>query len=162
MTVDRKTVTGRRELSYRSYDDLLSDAEQLAAGNVRTLANWSYPQILVHLGKSLEASIDGVSFQAPWPMRLMGKLFMKSKFLDQAIPPGFDIPENARSQFAPSESISLEEGLDALRRGISRCQQEPERAPHPFFGRLTRDEWDRFNLRHAEMHMSFAVGEDGA
>ena len=162
MTVDRKTVTGRRELTYRSYEDLLSDAEGLAAGNVRTLANWTYPQILVHLGKSLEASIDGVNFRAPLPMRLMGKLFMKSKFLDQASPPGFERPENARSQFAPSESVSLEEGLDALRRGISRCQQETDRAPHPFFGRLTREEWDRFNLRHAEMHMSFAIAEDGA
>ena len=161
MTVDRKNVTGRREVSYASYDELLQDAERLAAGDVSTLANWSYPQILRHLGSSLDASIDGVSFSAPWPLRIFGKLFMKSRFLDQAIPAGFNIPDKARAQFDPDDTVSLEEGLDSLRKGIARCHQQSQRAPHPFFGQLTTEEWDRFNLRHAELHMSFVLPADG-
>ena len=157
MTVNRKKVTGRRQLSYQSYEDLWSDAEQLAAGDVRTLGNWSFPQILRHLGAALEASIDGVSFRAPWPMRLVGKTFLKSKFLSQTLPPGFTIPKSAQAQFQPSEAATLEEGLAALKRGIQRCQAEAGRAPHPLFDEISREEWDLFNLRHAEMHMSFVV-----
>jgi hypothetical protein len=29
------------------------------------------------------------------------------------------------------------------------------------FGDLTNEEWDRFNLRHAELHMNFIVPNQG-
>ena len=60
--VNTKTVTGRRELRYDNYDELLADAERLAGKEVRTLGNWSYGQILRHLARSIDAMIDGAPF----------------------------------------------------------------------------------------------------
>ncbi|MEO2016518.1 MAG: DUF1569 domain-containing protein [Fuerstiella sp.] len=63
------------------------------------------------------------------------------------------------SNFIP-EAVSVEDGLSAMRNAVARQKEDAARALHPGFGRLTRDDWDDFHLRHAELHMSFlADGE---
>jgi hypothetical protein len=79
---------------------------------------------------------------------------------EAVLPAGIPIPEKLRSRLAPDPTASTAEGLDALRYAVSRCQSESQRASHPLFGKLTRDEWDRHNLRHAELHMSFVFPVD--
>ena len=100
---------------------------------------------------------DGSNFSLPGPARWLMSLLMKQKFLTKPIPAGF----KSTKEFIP-DPTSTEEGLADLRRAIARQQQEETRVPHPGFGKMTRDEWDAFNLRHAEMHMSFAVPKSNA
>jgi hypothetical protein len=96
-----------------------------------------------------------VPFRAPWPVRTIAKLFLKNKFLNQTLTPGFQIPASAKSIVYPDENKTLEAALEHLRLATARCKGEPHRADHPLFDKLPRDDWDRFNFRHAEMHMSF-------
>ena len=161
MTVDTKQVANRREVSYQSYDDLLADAESLAAQDVELLGNWSFPQILEHLGIALEGSIDGIPIRAPWPMRTFAKLFLKKKLLNGGIDPGFQIPDSAKAAVYPNESKTLDEALDHLRYAVNRCKTEPTRGNHPLFDTIAPEEWDLWNLRHAEMHMSFVLPASG-
>lgn len=82
MTVNTKSVAGRRAVRYASYDELLSDAERIAASNsVQTLGNWTPGQIFKHLADALESSIDGSGFVLPWPIRVVFTLLMKRKYL---------------------------------------------------------------------------------
>ncbi|MFK7777061.1 MAG: DUF1569 domain-containing protein, partial [Gimesia sp.] len=67
-------------------------------------------------------------------------------------PAGFKSTE----KFIPDET-STEEGIAALRAAIARQERETKRVDHPGFGTLTNEEWNDFNLRHAELHMSFLV-----
>lgn len=76
MSVDTKHAAGRRELHYGSLDELLADAEQIAAGPYKTIGNWTYGQILTHLTEAMESTLDGFSFRAPLPMRVVVRLFM--------------------------------------------------------------------------------------
>lgn len=154
MTVNTKKVAGRRELRYDSYADLLDDAERLAAIPHRTLGNWSFGQILLHTAQALDSSIDGAGFVLPAPLRWVMTLMMKRRFLSQSIPAGF----KSSPQFIPGET-SVEEGFVALRRAIGRQATTSQRAAHPAFGNIAQKEWDDFNMRHAEMHMSFVVSE---
>jgi len=156
MTVQTKSVANRRKVSYQSYDDLLADAEEMAHGVVQTLGNWSLGQIFKHLAVALEGSIDGLPFQAPFFVRMLSP-FLKKRFLTKPLPAGFQITKSARPTMDPNATISTAESLDALRYAISRCQSETDRASHPVLGKLSKDDWDRFNRRHAEMHMSFVV-----
>ncbi|MDC0935273.1 DUF1569 domain-containing protein [Pirellulales bacterium] len=149
--VNTKKVSGRRKVRYESMDDLLADAQRIAASEVKTLGNWSPGQIYMHLARSLDASIDGFDFSMPAPVRWMMSLMMKNKFLHKEVPAGFKAPAGP---MIPDET-STEEGLAALEAAIARQQREPERVIHPGFGKLTREEWNLFHLRHAEMHMSF-------
>ncbi len=152
MTVNTKKVQNRRAVGYASLHELLSDAEKLAATEIRTLGNWSFGQILKHLAMSIDSSIDGTGFMLPAPARWLMSLLMKNKFLSKPIPAGF----KSVAQFIPDE-ITVDEGLASLRAAINRQQRETSRALHPAFGKLSNAEWDAFNLRHAEMHMSFVV-----
>lgn len=152
MTVATKKVEGRRTVRYASLSELLNDAEQLSTMKIRTLGNWSFGQILKHISMSLDSSIDGAGFALPAPARWLMSLLMKRKFLTKPIPPGFKTP----AKFVPSET-SITDGLAALRTAIDRQSREAKRAPHPAFGKIPNEEWNEFNLRHSEMHMSFVV-----
>jgi ribosomal protein S6E (S10) len=150
--VNTKKVDGRRSVHYASLNDLLKDAERLANGEARTIGNWSQGQIYAHLASSLDLSIDGGADLMPAPMRFMLNLLFKKKFLHKAIPAGFKSP----AKFVPEET-SVADGLALLQRAIARQSEVQERVPHPGFGKISREEWDLFHLRHAEMHMSFIV-----
>lgn len=157
MAVDTKTAQGRRQVHYDSYDDLLADAERLAGGEVTMVGNWTLGQIFQHLAVAYNGAIDGLPFSVPWFVKFMARTFMKKRFLYKGMPSGFQIPDKHRGHFVADETTTTEDGLAALRAAVERLKTESHREPHPVFGELTRQEWDSFNLRHAELHMSFAV-----
>jgi len=159
MTVNTKTVTGRRDVHYDSLDDLLADAESLAAGDVRMVGNWSLGKIYGHLARSFNCSIDGFPFTFPWPMRVLARLLMKKRFLMKTVPSGFQIPKKNRADFIP-DSDDVQTGLAELREAVQRQKSETHRVPHPVLGKFTNEEWEQFHCRHAEMHMSFAVPQE--
>ncbi|HVC93184.1 MAG TPA: DUF1569 domain-containing protein [Pirellulales bacterium] len=156
MAVRTGKVTGRREAHYDSYQDLLNDADRLNCGEVRLLGNWTLGQIFGHLSRSMETSIDGISYKAPWPIRVIVRLFMRQRMITRPMSAGFTLPSRAAEFLVPGPT-STDEGLAGLRTAIQRLHDETERAPHPVLGEMSLDEWDSFHLRHAEMHMSFAV-----
>ncbi len=155
MAVNTKRATGRRQLRYDSYDDLLADLDALTTGEPEVVGNWSPAQICKHLAAAFNGCIDGVSFRANWPTRVIAKSFLKNKFLNKSLPAGFKIPGTAKKQFEPEQSLDLNEQAAALRKAIARVKSDKTRAAHPFFDQLSAEQWDQFNLRHAELHMSF-------
>jgi hypothetical protein len=156
MAVNTKEVSDRREVRYESFQHLLTDAESLAQCEVLTLGNWTLGQIFLHLALSMHASIDGIAAQASWPKRFMARTFYARLFLGGPMPAGFNLPPEVALQLSP-KSVSVEKGLSSLRRAVERIQFEIDRAPHSLLGELSLDEWDKFHLRHAELHMSFAL-----
>jgi hypothetical protein len=160
MTVDTKHATGRRELHFNSYEDVIADAEKLAAGDVTMVGNWSLGQIFKHLAIAYTGSIDGLPFNAPWFVKMMARMFMKKKFLYKSLPSGFQIPDKQRDHLVANDAISTDEGLVALKDAVARLQTESHRVLHPVFSKLTNEEWDNFHWRHAEMHMSFAAPKE--
>ena len=156
MAVDTKTVTGRRELHFASVDEMLQDVEQITSGDVKALGNWSPAQILQHLAISMNNTVDGVQFKAPWFVRLIAPFFKKS-FLTKPMSPGFKMPKQMEPVFMPPEDVSLEQGLNAFREAAERLKAAKSFEPNSALGRLTPEEHKQFQLRHAEMHLSFIV-----
>ena len=156
MTINTKQVTGRRELHFESLDDVLADAERLAAGEARMLGNWSLGQILSHLAVAMNSAIDGVDFKVPFFIRLIAPL-MKKRFVRGPIKPGFQMPESMRPIFMPPDEVNTEDGLLALREAVARLKSDPTRDRNVFLGNLTREESDSMQMRHAELHLSFAT-----
>lgn len=155
MQVDTAKVEGRRTLDYRSYDELLADADKLSHGNVKAIGNWSAGQVFQHLATAYNGSIDGLPAPFPWYMRFMARLF-KKKILAGSMPPGLKVPSELAKVVMP-EPTATEEGLANLHAAVERLQREPHRANNPIFGKLSREEWDRVHLIHANLHMSFLI-----
>ncbi len=154
--VDTGKVTGRRKVHYESFDDLIADAERLSQGEVISLGNWSLGQTLKHLGAAMHGSIDGPAFNVPWYIKVLGRVYLWRKLVYGPFPAGFILPRSARARIVFAEGTP-EEGMKMLRSGIERLENEPQRIVHPVTGPLTREQWDRFHLTHAEMHMSFLL-----
>jgi hypothetical protein len=154
-------VQGRRELRFNSLEDIRVDVETLAASpNLRTLGNWSAGQIFQHLATTINCSIDGFGFTVSRPMRLMARLF-KNKVLNGSMGPGFNLPRNAAERLL-APPTSLEDGLRNLRHALERMKSENQRAPSPFFGKMTNEDWVHLHCRHSELHLSFIVPEGKA
>ncbi len=148
-------ATGRRELHYGNLNDIVTDAESLAAGEYQTLGEWSFGQILEHLAVALDCSFDGFPFQAPWFLRKLVAPFIKNGFITKPMRAGFKLPANAGA-LSPGD-VSVEEGLAHLKKAVERYETETPNVHHPVFGRMARQEWVSLGLRHAELHMSFVV-----
>lgn len=158
LAVKTTKVQGRRRLNFRSFDELLEDAERVAAGPVKVLGNWSPGQNFKHLATTCHASIDGYPMTFPWYMRAVGYLIRKPLLSSMQMPAGISIPSKEAASLIPAP-ISSEEGLAELRAAITRLQKEPRRARHPMLGAFTREQWDQLHLKHANLHLSFLVPE---
>lgn len=151
----------RRTIRYNSLPEILEDAERLAGGKFRTLGGWSFGQILEHMARSLNCSIDGYGFQAPWFARKLIAPFVKNSFITKSMRSGFNLPDSGKALIPPNP-VSVETGLEHFRQALRRFEREPRRAPHPLFGPLASQEWISLHQRHAELHMSFVVLEETA
>lgn len=127
VAVKTSKVIGRRCLRFESLDAVLADAEQLAAVESKQLGNWTLGQILMH-----------------WALR-------------RGIPAGIRPPAFMFKEVAPPDQLTKEEGLKAFRRAVNRLKTESHRDWEQCFGVFTREEWDRFHMRYAELHLSYIV-----
>jgi hypothetical protein len=155
MSVDTKSVSGRRQLHFDTIDDILAEVERLNQGKVRNLGNWSPGQVLMHISRVMNGSLDGIALRVPWWIRFFARLF-KKRFLKGPMPAGFRLPDEAAKTLVPGET-SWEEGLQALRQAIGRLKTESQRFPSPVMGEMTAAEWNQLHCRHSEMHLSFLV-----
>jgi hypothetical protein len=159
MSINTKAVRGRRRLRFASFDELLAEAERLAAApRVRMLGNWPFDRLLHHLTAAVHGSIDGIDETVPGLIRYFGPL-LKHWGLRRGFPAGFRLSKSFEAKVFPPGPATTE-ALGQLREALDRARLEPMTAVHPVFGRLTHDEWIQFHLRHAELHLSFAVAED--
>ena len=114
----------------------------------------------MHLAKVYEKSIDGTDYRPGWFVRRLATLLMplwKRWALQRGIPAGIRPPAFMFKEVAPPERVTTEEGLLAFRRAIGRLKSESQRDWEQCFHSFTRDEWDRFHMRHAELHLSYCV-----
>ncbi len=157
--VNTARVRGRRRLKFQQLDDITAEVERLAAVPIRQLGNWSLPQCVGHLSRAMQMSLEGVPDRAPWLIRMTIGKVTKPLVLSKGMRPGFKLPVPVAERLVPAATVSTDEAISELRAYVVRLQTEPQRHPHPFFGSLTRNEWDRLHLRHAEMHLSFYLPE---
>src|SRR6185436_5972215 len=144
----------RRHLNFTCYQDILDDVHALASGPTRALGNWSLGKICRHLAIAMDMAIDGTDFKPNIFVRTAGRL-LKNRFLTRPLSPGFRLSKKA-AFLIPSDADTAE-GIAELERAIDRLATISERKPHPFFGPLTRDEWDQITFRHSAMHLGFIV-----
>ena len=75
MTKIEPNVDGRRVLHFGNLNEIVTDADALAAaekaGKLRTIGNWSLGQTCGHLAAWINYGFDGVPLHIPWYVRLV-------------------------------------------------------------------------------------------
>ena len=152
-------VEGRRALRLESMDAILADAESVTSQPYRTVGGWSAAENIDHVANVVEMSLDGFTLDVPWPLKVVGRLFLKPSWLKNGYKPGIRPPAKVAAAFAPREGVTLEQALERLRRMVTRSKSEPMDRPSPLLGALTHEQWEQMHCRHAELHLSFIVPE---
>jgi hypothetical protein len=147
----------RRELHFKSLDDITADAGKLAQAErnnkLRRLGNWTLGQACGHLATWIDYGYEGAPVKFPWLVRLMAR-GRKKKYIYGVMNPGGRLPRAPNGTFA-TEMMTTEAGLQRLQGACARLKKETPSRLHFVFGKLKPDEWKNLHMRHAELHLSF-------
>jgi hypothetical protein len=152
----------RRVLHFESVDLLAAEIERIVAaqhaGHLAALGNWTPAQIFEHLARFIEFSYEGFPFRASWPVRTVSyaaKWIAWKRFVDWSLRPGFRIPAYADA-LEPDPWADFDVATARLHAALLRIRRgQPMRAPSPFEGAISHEQWVYVHLRHAELHLSF-------
>lgn len=156
--VDVRSVR-RRMLAFSSQADVARDLDALEAahlaGRLEKLGNHEAGPIFDHLALAMRCSVDGFPVRAALFLRVIGPLVKKS-VLSKPFQPGIKLRESDQ-RAAWKSGVTFEQGIGALREQIRRAGEPGVRASaaHPFFGKMTPEDWRVYHLRHGELHLSF-------
>ena len=145
----------RRELHFSSMADIVEDVEYLAAGDPpRSAGNWTSAQIVEHVGRIIDASIEGFPTpKAALPLRFIAWLFRRI-VLTRPMQPGIKLPPKFEA-LLPDHGIIWDDAVDRFRAVHNKLATRQMTQPSPVFGRLSHQQWEQLHCRHAEMHFSF-------
>ena len=140
---------------YRDLNELRQHILQIGCAARETRGDWTLAQIYYHLAAAFEASVDGLP---PGYNRLARFIFrpMRSFVTKVRFPPWLPIPAAIASKLAPPKEVDCFEQHERLLAAIARFEKHTgPYPPHPVLGRLSKDEWIGFHLRHSQHHLSF-------
>ncbi len=145
---------GRRRLVFQNLGEILPEVDRLRAG-CRTVGRWSLGQICWHLSESFVGSIEGFGVRRHLFMRtFLGRIALRRVFQTQSIDAGFTVTD----RLDPPEDAGVATSVASLEAAMDRYRSySGAMGVHPFFGRLTRSEWDRLHCIHSAHHLSFAT-----
>jgi hypothetical protein len=146
----------RRELRFRSFDDIRSELNRLEQGSVETTGNWSYFQILAHLTKAVEGSMKGLKREMPfWKKKVVGPILYRVFAMRGYIPEGIKGPPADRIEGNEAEALAQ------FRKALETFEKfEGPLSDHPILGRLDKKQWTAFHSMHFANHVGHAKLKD--
>ncbi len=146
----------RREVSFSSLEEVISDIEKLASSQYETTGSHSFGNIVQHLATTNEMVVGNIiPPKLPWYMR-MAMPFIKNGLLNNPVKPGFNLPNTAMQEFFWSKNdVDLKEATENFRTSVQAYNDKGPLPVHPVFGKATKEQIHKLILSHAAMHMSF-------
>jgi hypothetical protein len=144
----------RRPLSFSNLSEVMPDVDRALRGYDK-VGNWSLGQVCNHISGALRFTVEGYPARAPWLVRVTIAPLVFRRVMKTG-----QMPENARvpDVFLPKPALDDRAEAEALRGAIQLYVEHTEpMALHPFFGKMTRSQWDRFHCIHAAHHLSFLL-----
>ena len=109
----------RREISFSSMEEVISDIETLASSEHETTGSHSFGKIVQHLATTNEMIVGNITPpKLPWYMR-MAMPFLKNGILNNPVEPGFKLPNKPMQEFFWSQSdVDLNEAIENFRTSV--------------------------------------------
>lgn len=146
-------VQGR--VQFCNLDEMLLFIEKISESNHETLGRWSAAQNFYHLAGAFEGSLHQLPVGYPWVVRLMLRP-LRAFVIKYRFPPMLPIPAAIRHRLDPPSDVRFHEQKARLVDAIHAFRSHlGEHAAHPVLGKLTRDDWFGFHLKHSSHHLSF-------
>ena len=147
----------QRTLVFGSVEHVLAELDRLGAGPVTTTGVWSFAQILDHLREGAEWAMA----RAPESYRSEGQLLSPEvgrRFYERMVRAG-KMRGGVNNPQAPQVRTEGDAAAALLKLRMALAELRDYGGPHPvhaFFGPLTREEWQVWNVLHCAHHLGFA------
>jgi Protein of unknown function (DUF1569) len=150
-----QTILHRRQLDFKSWPELLTDVEHLRQAHYDRVGNWDLSQTLEHVGEGIRVAMRGTKHQGAWIIRrVIGPLILKRILSQRRMKAGIKVPE----WWLPGPSHDESAAVDQFHTEAAAFQgMTTTPFPHPFFGPLTKQQWNDLILVHAAHHLSFLI-----
>ena len=145
----------RRRLDFQSWPEALADIDQLHRAGYQRAGNWDLSQILDHVGEGLRTATRGNEQRGPWIIRkLLGPIILKRILKQRRMKAGIKVPQ----WWLPGPAHDESDAVARFRSDLAAFQaMSTTPLPHPFFGQLSKSQWNDLILIHAAHHLSFLV-----
>lgn len=144
----------RRDLRFDDFGAVFSDIDAMSRTPHASLGNWNLAQTVWHLAETFRGSVDGFRLRG----HHLRRIFLGRRILSWTLKNG--IPRNITldERLNPPAIVDLTEANGSLRLAVDRYGKHTGRLkPHPVFGRLNRENWDKLHCFHCAHHLSFLV-----
>ena len=152
-----RTESSRRKLKLERLDDALSECTRLISSGYRQTGNWTLGQMCRHLRLTIEANMRGYPL---WmsalglPLRPILRAFALPRLLAGNSIQGV----RTAGMFVPPADLDDREEVERFDACVRAYERHTEPLhPHPGFGRMTHEAFDRFHAAHAAHHLSFLI-----
>jgi hypothetical protein len=145
----------RRVLDFRAWPEVLADVDGLRRSGYQRAGQWDLSQILDHVGDGMRTATRGNPHQGPWIVRkFLGPIILRKIIRERRMKAGIKVPK----WWLPGPGHDESEAVDRFREDVQAFETlKTEPFPHPFFGPLTKQQWNDLVLIHAGHHLSFLV-----
>ncbi|MBI5915272.1 MAG: DinB family protein [Bacteroidetes bacterium] len=135
-----------------SQQELLERLEKLTPGTTPQWGKMNAAQMLAHCGAALKTPTGELTLKPmPWFFRLIGPMIKKSILSEK--------PYSKNSPTAPEFLMRGEMDFEVEKQNFLRNFQKLTAGPqvatvvkHPFFGKMTAEEWGRHMYKHTDYH----------
>lgn len=143
----------RRRLDFQDFDSLVHEIKTLQDQGYEQLGNWNLTMVCDHVGTGAKTAMDGFPKQGPWYIRkIAGPILIKLMLRQRRMKAGLKVPDWWLPQAVPDDPKKVDDFL----RTIARFREfDGPMKPHPFLGKLSREQWRQLVLIHAAHHLSF-------
>ena len=143
----------RRELRFKTFEDALHELICLEKGTAKSLGHWSFYQILEHCSGAMRFSMGGTPLPRPKiQKRVLGWIFKHVTLWRGFVPAGVQNPR-MNDQRVEGDVVAA---AQRLRETIAAYHTySGPMTPHPFFGALTKSEWEKIHVFHMANHLGF-------
>ena len=142
----------RRDIEFQSFGEALAEVDRLLNGRYERRGNWDLAQACDHLAYSFEGSVRGFDFGAPRIVQaLVGQYALRYVLKNRRAPFRPRVPK----RLEPPSGKDPVASADRLKESIREFESAAEVARHPFFGKISHDQWRQVHLFHCAHHLAF-------
>ena len=135
------------------YSEITNRIKNLSAASTRLWGKMNIEQMLLHCTTQLKLAVGEISSHTQGPSFMRSSLGKWILFSAVPWPKGAATPAEMNAELAHFVLTNIENEKTDLLNYLENAKGKAQLMPHPFFGKLNRQEWARLIYKHLDHHL---------
>ncbi len=135
------------------YSEITNRIKNLSAASTRLWGKMDLQQMLFHCTTQLKLAVGEISSHTQGPSFMRSSLGKWILFSAVPWPKGVATPAEMNAERVQFSLTGIENEKQHLLNYLENAKGKAQLMPHPFFGKLNRQEWARLIYKHLDHHL---------